>query len=67
MIWEKSSAKRPLKLGRSVGRSLPVRKSGVPAAMQLDDYYETYNLLATYLVFLDHYFDAPEMSTTRGP
>lgn len=29
------------------------------AAIRLDDYYDTYNLLAVYLVFLDHYFDTP--------
>lgn len=29
------------------------------SVMQLDSYYETYKLLATYLVFLDHYFDEP--------
>jgi putative aminopeptidase FrvX len=29
------------------------------AAVQLDDYYETYRLMAVYLVFLDHYFDKP--------
>jgi len=27
------------------------------SAIQLDKYYETYNLLATYLVFLDRFFD----------
>jgi hypothetical protein len=29
------------------------------AAIRLDDYYDTYRLLAVYLVFLDHYFDTP--------
>ena len=29
------------------------------AAVQLDDYYDTYKLMAVYLVFLDHYFDKP--------
>lgn len=29
------------------------------AAVRLDDYYDTYRLLAVYLVFLDHYFDTP--------
>jgi putative aminopeptidase FrvX len=29
------------------------------AAVRLDDYYNTYRLLAVYLVFLDHYFDTP--------
>jgi len=37
------------------------------SVIHLDDYYETYRLLAVYLVFLDHAFDVPEMSTTRGP
>jgi Zn-dependent M28 family amino/carboxypeptidase len=29
------------------------------AAMRLDDYYDTYRLLAVYLAYLDHYFDQP--------
>ena len=37
------------------------------SVINLDDYYETYRLLAVYLVFLDQYLDAPETSTTRGP
>ena len=37
------------------------------SAIHLDDYYQTYYLLAVYLVFLDHYIGAPELSTTRGP
>jgi peptidase M28-like protein len=33
-----------------------------------DEYYETYRLLAVYLVYLDHFFDAPEtISATRAP
>lgn len=31
------------------------------AAVRLDDYYDTYRLLAVYLVFLDHYFDTPQI------
>jgi hypothetical protein len=34
------------------------------SVMQLDSYYETYNLLATYLVFLDHYFDEPSEASS---
>jgi len=30
------------------------------SAINLDDYYETYHLLAVYLVFLDHYLGEPE-------
>jgi len=37
------------------------------SVIRLDDYYESYHLHAVYLVFLDHYLAAPEMSTTRGP
>lgn len=33
------------------------------SAIHLDEYYETYHLLAVYLVFLDGYFRAPEFST----
>ncbi|HYJ42186.1 MAG TPA: M28 family peptidase [Steroidobacteraceae bacterium] len=29
------------------------------SAMNLDDYYDTYHLLALYLAFLDHFFDVP--------
>ena len=36
------------------------------SAVNLDEYYETYRLLAVYLVFLDHYFDEPGISTTQG-
>ena len=35
------------------------------SAMRLDDYYQTYHLLAVYLVFLDQFFEAPETSTTQ--
>jgi hypothetical protein len=34
------------------------------SAVHLDEYYETYRLLAVYLVFLDHYFDKPAISST---
>ena len=34
------------------------------SAVHLDEYYETYRLMAVYLVFLDHYFEAPGISTT---
>jgi peptidase M28-like protein len=33
------------------------------AAVRLDDYYDTYRLMAVYLVFLDHYFDPPDSGT----
>ena len=36
-------------------------------AMNLDDYYDTYHLVAVYLVYLDHYFDEPEIAVTRTP
>jgi hypothetical protein len=29
------------------------------SAMNLDDYYDTYYLLAVYLGFLDHFFEEP--------
>jgi hypothetical protein len=34
------------------------------SAVHLDEYYETYRLLAVYLVFLDHYFDEPAIAAT---
>jgi len=37
------------------------------SAMNLDTYYDTYHLMALYLVFLDHYFDEPETATTGTP
>lgn len=30
------------------------------SAMNLDDYYDTYHLLAVYLVYLDHFYDEPD-------
>jgi putative aminopeptidase FrvX len=36
------------------------------SVIHLDEYYETYRLMAVYLVFLDHYFDEPGISTTQG-
>lgn len=37
------------------------------SAMNLDNYYETYRLMALYLLFLDHYFDEPETRATGAP
>jgi len=41
------------------------------ASMNLDYYYDTYKLLAVYLVWIDHYFDKPAVSepatSTSGP
>jgi hypothetical protein len=34
--------------------------------MNLDEYYETYRVMAVYLVYLDHYFDEPGKPTTPG-
>jgi len=34
------------------------------SAVHLDEYYETYRLLTASLVYLDHYFDEPGISTT---
>jgi hypothetical protein len=34
--------------------------------MNLDMYYETYRLVAVYLVYLDHYFDEPMKAATAG-
>lgn len=36
------------------------------SAIHLDEHYESYRLLAVYLVFLDHFFDEPAISTTSG-
>jgi len=33
------------------------------SVLDLDKYYETYRVLAVYLVYLDHYFDEPEPGT----
>jgi len=37
------------------------------SAMNLDDYYDTYHLVAVYLGFLDHYFDEPETAAAPTP
>lgn len=34
------------------------------SAMNLDEYYDTYHLVAVYLVFLDHFFDEPRTAPT---
>ena len=35
------------------------------SAIRLDDYYQTYHVLAVYLVFLDKFLEAPEVSTPQ--
>jgi putative aminopeptidase FrvX len=35
------------------------------SAMNLDDYYDTYHLMAVYLGFVDHLFDEPETAAVR--
>jgi Iap family predicted aminopeptidase len=35
--------------------------------MHLDDYYDTYHLLAVYLGFVDHFFDKPETAAAPTP
>jgi hypothetical protein len=37
------------------------------SAIDFDHYYETYHLLAVYLVFLDRYLEQPTVATTREP
>jgi len=37
------------------------------SAMNLDDYYGTYHLLAVYLGYLDHFFDEPETAAAPTP
>jgi hypothetical protein len=37
------------------------------AAMNLDDYYDTYHLGALYLVYLNHFVGAPETAATATP
>lgn len=34
------------------------------SAMNLESYYDTYHVVAVYLVYLDHFFDKPEAATT---
>ena len=37
------------------------------SAMNLDDYYDTYHLVALYLVYLDHFVGEPETAGTATP
>ena len=37
------------------------------SAMNLDDYYDTYHLLAVYLGYLDHFLNEPETAGARTP